>query len=282
MKKTKRWTMSLLLALALALTAGPAAGAQEPELVPPPEDFVPGRCEVRHAIPEGPLRIIEHQMVEAPVGSTTETGVLFLYTDRFTRSQVRTRVAEWVGTANSLFNAGTSGVRLKVAGVQAAPASVSRLDGGDSSSILEEATSLDYRLRSDREATGGDAVIVVADSGVRCGGGVAWVFQKDTVNMRSGAYGVVGMSPTDPGHQCRYYEGYTLAHEVGHLLGLLHDAATIDADAEEDPGRGTSDEWRDSGLMHDSKGFGYVNPEVGGYSDDGEPLYAGTVMSYST
>ena len=230
--KVKR-TAALLAATALA---APLAAQREAPML--------RRCEVEHFLPDGPPRTIDYQMVEAPAGSTTEVGVLFLYTDRFA-------------------------------------ASVSRLDDGSGETyraILKEAQELDAILRIKREAAGGEVVVVMAESkpGNYCGGGIAEVFLTSTAGMRSKAYAVVGI-PTDQTVTCDYDSGVTLAHEVGHLLGLMHDAATIDIDQ----GAGSVARWRDSGLLHDSKGFGYLNPTPLGPDKDGAQQYAGTVMAYS-
>ncbi len=275
----KRSMILFPLAASLALP-----GAAQEILLPDYGGRTPLRCGVVHdELPAGPPGVIEYQMVEAPAGSTTEIGVLFLYTDRFTASQVRSRVREWVRTANELFDAGTSGVQLKSVGVEPAPASVSRLDYGTDGSeqwwgILDEVMRLDSSLRRQRENTGADVVSVVNQTS--CGGGIGWVWDNTIParQMKLQSYSVVGMAVDSP-EGCRWYEGFTLAHEVGHILGLTHDRKTIDDAAESDSNLLSADEVKP--YLHDSAAFGYVNPGELFYTDGTSAGFAGTVMSYS-
>ena len=268
----RRIAAALLLALPWA---GPAAA----QVIPNDSPFI--RCGVSHELPEGPPRVIEYQVVEAPAGSTTEIGVLFLYTDDFTASQVRSRTRDWIRTANDLFDAGTSGVRLKSVGVRSAPRSVSRTalsesefeDSSGFGPVLDEVTVLDGSLRDLREELGADLVTVIAPSS--CGGGTAWIWHNRWTDsqMRRAAYNVVGMAD-DPSDECLYYEGFTLTHEVGHNLGLHHDREEL----EENDDEVTVDEWED--YLWDSAGFGYLNYDSGFTYNDGRPAPAGTVMAY--
>ena len=271
-----------LAVIALALVAVAAAEGQVLAL----PDMPTFRCGTSHELPDGPRRAIHYQGGgSSPAGSVVEIGVLFLYTDHFTASETRTRVREWVETANELFDAGTSGIRLKNVGVEAAPPSVSRHaddveSQDDFEPVVREAARLHGSLHGSRQESGADVVIVVAPGSGSWVGGMAaatWTTDMSAADMKRQTYAAVRMTARGSTEIGRRLEGHALAHQIGHLLGLFHDAAAIDAVE----GAGSADWWRNSGYMHDSKGFGYVNPEVGSYSDDGEPRYAGTVMAYS-
>ena len=272
-----RWVVALVGVALLGVATAEAQIVADRSLI---------RCGTSHDLPEGPPRATEYQVAEAPAGSTTEIGILFLYTDHFTASKVRTRTRDWIRTANSLFDAGTSGIRLASAGVRAAPRSVSRealsesqvKDPGGFAPVLKEVTGLDSTLRGVRRELGADLVTVVAPS--PRGGGTAWVwFKGRTANeMRERSYNVVGMAH-DPAPAVLFYEGYALAHEVGHNLGLVHDRQAID-DVSGAPSSDEVESW-----LWDSAGFGYVHPDSGLVHlrgpREGSPASAGTVMAYA-
>lgn len=98
---------------------------------------------------------------------------MFLYTASIAvyyadpESELRPRFDEWVETANELFGNGTSGVRLKVAGVRAAPEGVDVRDVfregrvAPDQAVLAEAIAADQTIRHQRADVGGDIVTVV-------------------------------------------------------------------------------------------------------------------------
>ena len=263
-------TLAALFAVYLTLVAAAVHG----QLGERPPPF---RCGTSHDLPEGPPVVREYSLVESPQGVPVEIGVLFLYTSRVTG--VTSRAREWVRIANELFDNGTSGVRLTVAGVRRAPASVSALDNGNPcNGLLEAAKSEDWRLSSLREEYGGDIVTVVSsyDGDVAtCGGlGSLWTNQFSPVQWKPRAYNVIRMFD-DTNSYILKLEAETFAHEIGHNLGLHHDRDTIESEDEV-----SFSEWKD--LLHDRAGFGYVNPnETGVILTDGRPALAGTVMSYA-
>ena len=240
------------------------------------------RCGTSHDLPEGPPRVMDYQMVAAPAGSTTEIGVLFLYTDHFKASQVRTRTRDWVKTANGLFDAGKSGIRLKSVGVRAAPSSISRKaasasdfeDWRDFRPVLAEVTRLDAALRDVRSELGADLVTVVAPAGPGAWGiAHVWHNQLDDSDMRKRSYNVVSMR-ADQVERLLFYEGFIFTHEIGHNLGLHHDRKTLD-----DGNGASSADWEK--RLWDRAGFGYLNHASGFVYRDGTPAPAGTIMAYA-
>ncbi len=185
-------------------------------------------CATTIDLPEGPpppRSAIDYQMVEAPAASETVViGVLFPYTDGLTESQVRRRSVEWIKTANQYLNNGTAGYRivLKRAGVRAAPGSVSQAAAQPrdaetysyeyKSAVLGAVTGAHRDLHGVRGELGADLVTVVVPGNV---GGIAWLWYRDTppAAFAPRSYSVISMER----------DGYVLAHEVGHNLGLVHE-----------------------------------------------------------
>ena len=210
-------------------------------------------CATTLELPEGPRpSVVEYQMVEAPAASETVViGVLFLYTDDFTALQVRRRSVEWLRTANQLLNNGTAGYRivLKRAGVRAAPERVSQAPLSDPARILSAAIGSRQELDPVRARLGADLVTVVVPLRGQAWGGYALIWSKYShrTSFRRQAYNVISMTA---GAGRVYREGYILAHEVGHNLGLVHDRDNI-RQGGEDPSAVSDD-------LHDPHGFGYV------------------------
>lgn len=264
--------------LAATMLAGSTAEAQ----VVVADDRPLIRCGTSHDLPEGPPRVNDYQIVAAPAGSTSEIGVLFLYTDHFTASQVRTRTRDWIKTANGLFDTGKSGIRLTSVGVRAAPSSISRSavsesefeDWRDFRPVLGEVTRLDGALRDIRSELGADLVTVVAPAGPGAWGiAEVWHNQLDGNDMRKRSYNVVSMR-ADQVERLLFYEGFIFAHEIGHNLGLHHDRQTLD-----DSDGASSADWED--RLWDRAGFGYLNHDSGFVYRDGTPAPAGTIMAYA-
>ncbi|MCY3970641.1 MAG: M12 family metallo-peptidase [Acidobacteria bacterium] len=272
-------------ALPVLLLAPAASDGQEPRQPVAAQQFEGAlsfrsmRCGTTHAAPDGPPRVIDYSVVEAPPGTTTEIGVLFVYTDDLEGSVVRSGVHEWVTTANEFFDNGTSGVRLKVAGVKSAPASVSRASYED---LLTTAIRADPTIERQRDEVGGDVVTVVAlrsDSAPWLGTARLWHSGWTVDEMKPQAYSVVLMDPSFD-LEFRRAEGLILAHEIGHSLGVAHDRQTLLDAYEADPARNTHPDVLKRWLW-DPTGFGYVNPNEQVGQCLTSSCYLGTVMSYA-
>ena len=270
----------VVAALPVMLLAPAASEGQEPTLNPLASDTF--RCGTTVAVPDGAPPLIDYQVVEAPSGTTTEIGVLFVYVDGFQRSFVEASVDEWVRTANGLFRNGTSGIRLTVAGVRSAPSSVNRASRTDEnlSGLLEAAISADSTIRRQRAEVGGDIVTVVAlETETDSFGGIAraWLNHMTGSEMKRQAYNVVRLR-TFGDVRYRQAEGLVLAHEVGHNLGLVHDWQTLLDDHGRNPASNPHPDVLKTRLW-DSAGFGYVNPDEQVGQCLTPSCYLGTTMS---
>ena len=224
-------------------------------------------CATTIDLPEGPpppRSVIDYQMVETPAASETVViGVLFLYANGLTESQVRRKSVEWIKTANQLLNNGTSGYRivLKRAGVRAAPGSVSQVPATRSGkdAVLGAVTAAHRDLHSVRRELGADLVTVVLPGNV---GGIAhlWSRRQSPASFVGFSYNVISMNRG----------GYLFAHEVGHNLGLVHDRETV-RDVEGRNPEAVAE------YLHDPLGFGYVADRFGNGAPAGDGI--GTVMS---
>ena len=237
-------------------------------------------CATTFDLPEGPpppRSVIDYQGIEAPAASETVViGVLFLYTDDFTALQVRRRSVEWLKTANQLLNNGTTGYRivLKRAGVRAAPESVNQVPLTAPRRVAETLHDSRREFHSLRRELGGDLVTLVVPLRHQAWAGWAWIWNKGqspAYFAAGSAYNIVSMT-ADAGGGRRYREGWVLAHEVGHNLGLVHDRHNI-RQRGEDPAVVSS-------TLHDPHGFGYVADSFS--NGTSAPGGIGTVMATSS
>ena len=95
-------TAALIPAWALTLSLIPAAvvfGQPSPETPETPW------CEVLMPEPaDGPESVYQYSLVPVPEGSSTEIGILFLYTDLLARDDVERRTDYWIQRSNSMLS----------------------------------------------------------------------------------------------------------------------------------------------------------------------------------
>lgn len=110
-----------------------------------------------------------------------------------------------------------------------------------------------------RDCYGGDLVCLIVSS--PASGGIASAIPSIYTGFdESKAFSVITVNATTPGQ-------YTLTHEVGHNLGLLHDRNTINACA-------SSETPAENALC--SSMFGYLSPDLDNCIEDG--IYFRTIM----
>ncbi len=223
----------------------------------------------------------ESRMTDSP-GATQPTGaasiqngkatidLLLLYTSGMATPKVSTRLNHLVALVNqALVDSQVNAVFRLVA---ARP--ISYPDRGGNSAALDDLTQSNKGLRgvpSLRAKKGADVVILVRpfkpnSQGGNCG--IAWVNgSENTELMADQGFGVIGYGSAN-GYYC---SDYTLAHEIGHVMGATHDRphASVQGKFPFSYGYGIANRFGD--IMS------YYDPEVGVYSNpdlrlcDGSP-----------
>lgn len=186
--------------------------------------------------------------------------VLLLYTDGLDNKGVKTRLNSLMALANQALTDSRANVVLNLAATRR----VNYPDAVSNHQALEKLTQQKDEFRDvakQREDAGADLVLLVRafqpkSQGLSCG--EAWVNGSGGLLLSPGlAYGVVNDGRAD-GYYC---SNYTLAHEIGHLMGAAHDRKHAGA-----PGRFTfSHGYGAPGRFGDI--MSYYHPEVGVYAN---------------
>lgn len=158
------------------------------------------------------------------VATTSVIDVLLLFSDQLPGDHIETRLNSLMAIANQALKDSRAPISLHLVGTQ----EVTQVDQGANRTRLQALTqgaAPFEKIKRQREHLGADLVLLIRPfdpphQDFSCG--EAWVNGSQGVSLSSElAYGVVN----DGRNQGFYCSNYTLAHEVGHLLGAAHDRA---------------------------------------------------------